>query len=325
MAKLSLQFDIHGLPLEVVADHPLLFRMVADELKAFQTKKKPARSDVQLFLSTLPLKPGDTSFSDRLPNYREISKLKTPDTLVKHYGKNLIVVNTHFRKRRIRVAIAPEPFLFPDPAYHFCLTQPLSPWFKEKDFFFLHAGCVAEENQGILIVGPSHAGKSTLTLSAVKAGFKFLSDEQPLLTFKKGSFKAFLFPRRIRLDRSVAAIFSELKPIVQSSTVKQLVFDVEKIWPGCLVSSCKPKILIFPKYQTQGRTLLTRLHSSDALAKLLDDVHFIWYKDGPWNRFSYQHLALFERLVNETKAFELRYRTRDILQIPLIFRKLLHE
>ena len=324
MAKPSLQFDIHGLPLQVVANHSLLSSMIADELKAFQTKKKSARSGIQLICSTLPSHPGYTPYPARYMEYREISKpFGAPDTLVSHYVRSLITVITDLRKRRIQVAAGPEPSLFPDPAYHLCLTQPLDPWLKQKGLFFLHAGCVAEKGQGILIIGHSQAGKSTLTLSAIRGGFKFLSDEQPLLSFKNGRLRVHAFPRRVRLDRSVAEIFSELRPVLDSSASERLVFHAQEIWEGCLVSSCLPKLLIFPQFKTRGRLRLRQMHPSLAFAKLFEDDHFVWYKNGRWNQLSHRHLALFERLTKKTTAFRLEYGTNDILQIPSVFRRLL--
>jgi len=46
-----------------------------------------------------------------------------------------------------------------------------------KDFFLIHAGVVSKDGKGIVIVGPSSFGKTTLTMELVRKGFKFLSDE----------------------------------------------------------------------------------------------------------------------------------------------------
>ncbi len=324
MAKTSLQFDIHGLPLKVVAGHPLLFRMIAEELRAFQTKKKPARNGIQLICSTLPPRAGEGPYPARFMEYREVLPFTSPDALVNHYVRSLVTVTTLLKNRRIQIAANPEPSLFPDPAYHLCLTQPLNPWLKERGLFFLHAGCVAEKGQGILIIGHSQAGKSTLSLSSVRSGFKFLSDEQPLLSFKNGRLRVHAFPRRVRLDRSVAKIFPELRPVLDSSASERLVFRAQDIWKDCLVSSCTPKLLIFPRFKTRGRLRLRPIHPSLAFAKLFDDDHFVWYKNGRWNHLSHRHLALFELLTKKTTAFRLEYGTNDILQIPSVFRQLLH-
>jgi hypothetical protein len=121
-------------------------------------------------------------------------------------------------------------------------------WFKEKGLFFLHASCVSINNKGVLIIGPSRSGKSTLALSAVKNNFRFLSDEQPLLSLKDSSVLAHAFPRRVRLDRSVATFFPELSHLVKSFLSDRLVFPIEKIWPGSIdLSPCVQRLLIFPK------------------------------------------------------------------------------
>ncbi len=322
MTKTRLQFNIHGLILQATANHSLLSQMLTDDLGVFQTKENAAQDAIKVILETLPSPENRNSLKN---DETSQSFIKTPDALVKRYGKNMVTVNFHLKKRYIRPTIAPEPYLFPDPAYHLCLTQPLNVWFKEKGLFFLHAGCVAEKGRGILLVGHSQAGKSTLTLSAIRSGFKFFGDEQPILSIQNGQIQVRPFPRRIRIDRKGAIIFPELRSLLKTSVAERLTFHAQDIWPKCIGSSCSPKLLIFPRFETKNRISLSKLHPTDALDRLLQDDHFIWYKNKPWNRLSHQHLALFQQLVNTTKSFELTYSERDILQIPVLFRKLLHE
>ena len=42
----------------------------------------------------------------------------------------------------------------------------------------MHASCAARHGQGVLILGPSGSGKSSLTLSMVRAGFTLVADDQ---------------------------------------------------------------------------------------------------------------------------------------------------
>lgn len=41
----------------------------------------------------------------------------------------------------------------------------------------MHAGCVTKEGRGYLFVGPSGAGKSSICFTAVRRGYRYLSDE----------------------------------------------------------------------------------------------------------------------------------------------------
>jgi len=305
------------------------FEMIDQDLRIFRAKTKfNSKKAFKFNVTTLPTETNGSSYVSLFSKYREVTSqfLTTPKGIVSRYGKSLITVINDPFKRQIRTAVAPDPSLFPDPAYHYCFTQPISPWLKQHGLFFLHAACVADENKnGILMIGHSRAGKSSLSLACVRNGFQFLSDEQPFVSIKSGQLRVYSFPRRIRLDRSVAALFGELKPILKSSAEKRIVFPIEQIWPGCITASCKPKFLIFPKFHLKGLLKISELGPSDAIARILQDDHFIWYLNGPWKKVSEEHLVLISRLVQETKAFQLDYGTKDIFNIPRVFRRLLND
>ncbi len=303
---------------------PALSEMAAEEFKAFRTLKKSGPEDVRMDFSVLPLGPKSAGYPAVFEKYRKFPiSVREPGVIINGYGRSLMNVKIDIKQRYIQCATAIHPDLFPDPAYHYCLTQPLSPWLKKKGLFFLHAGCVAEKGKGILIIGHSHAGKSTLTLSAVRAGFKFLSDEQPLLSLSGGRLRIHAFPRRIRLDRPAAKRFSELRPLLKQSQTKRIAFPLEQIWGNAGTSSCQPRVLIFPQFQMRGELRLRPMLPSAALAKLMQDDHFVWYPNDPWKKISLRHLELFQRLVNQAPAFSLNYGDQDMARIPDLFRRLL--
>jgi len=325
-SELKASFNIHGLPLEISAVHPLLFEAFVQDLSRFRVSRpSPSRDAVRLRLTALP----DLTYGNGYPSpfspYREAGSraIAASGNTVTCYGRNTVVVLSSFREPAIRAAVLPEAELLIDPAYHYCFTQPANFWFKRRGLFFVHAGCVSSGSEGILIIGHSRAGKSTLSLCAVQAGFKFLSDEQPLLALRRGRVVAHPFPRRIRIDRAAAGLFPNLRPILKSCPSRRLVFHIEKVWPGCIASSCRPRILLFPRFQARGRLRLSRLQPSEALARLLQDDHFIWYKNSPQPNLSHQHLALFEKLARQASAHTLEYGNRDLPRIPSLFHRLL--
>ena len=319
-------FNIHGLLLEISADHPLLFEMFREDLGSFQSRHKPSsRNTVRLTLTALPDSLDGNDYPKHFSLYREMGSKRTTlsgDT-VACYGRSAVSVISSFREPSIHAAVLPEMALLIDPAYHYCFTQPANFWFKRRGLFFLHAGCVSKDSDGILIVGQSRAGKSTLSLSAVRAGFKFLSDEQPLLSFRNGEARVHSFPRRIRLHRADARFFPELEPLLRASPLDRLIFKIQKFWAGCVASSCKPRILLFPKFHKRGSLRASPLRPSEAFARLLRDDHFVWYKNSPWNRLSHQHLALFEQLTRQAAAFQLEYGSQDLRWIPPLLDQLL--
>ena len=46
-----------------------------------------------------------------------------------------------------------------------------------REYHLVHAGALAFEDQGVLVVGPPFAGKTTLTLALVDEGLRYLSDD----------------------------------------------------------------------------------------------------------------------------------------------------
>ena len=329
-------FNIYGLRVEIETDSFPIIELFLEDLETFQKKlpeAPPWRNPIKIQIRSFPDNSQERArcslFSKewRLLSQKPLSPPRAVDgkerLMVCHYGKGLIKTVTFLDQGLVQSAVAAEPSLLPDPAFTFCLIQPLSVWLKSRGLFFIHAGCVARRGRGILFIGPPKAGKSTLTTCAVSGGFRFLGDDQPSLSLRNGRLRVHAFPRRARLDRNVAAHFRELKPPLSSFEGERLVFPIERFWPGCVAVSCQPHRLIFPRFLRGGRLHLTRLNPTQAFSRLLHNEHFTWYRDPSLNELSLHHLTLWERLVNQAPAYELSYDMQDIPRMPLLFDKIL--
>jgi HPr kinase/phosphorylase len=54
----------------------------------------------------------------------------------------------------------------------------------------LHASCVAVDGRGLLILGPSSAGKSALAIRLIALGAQLVSDDQTRVTARDGTLSA---------------------------------------------------------------------------------------------------------------------------------------
>lgn len=325
---LKAAFNIYGLPLEVTSDHPLLFDMIRQELRTFRTgKRDPAghRGQVRLQLAALPLELDEAAIPAPYSKYHQEWRLEPPKAArqqVTLYGRSAVVVVEQPRKRLIQAGVIPQPWVVPDPAWHYCFTHPVSFWLKQRNLFFVHAACLADQGRGMLIIGPSHAGKTTFSLLGVQSGLHFLSDEQPLLSFERSEIRALAFPRRIRADRALARRFPELKAVPTADCPRPPI-PLETIWPRRMASSCSVNILIFPSYRAEGKATTRRMRPTEVLAELMQDDYFIWYRNKPFNRISKKHLDLFEKLASNIPAFRVTYSHRSLRTIPALLKKLL--
>lgn len=316
-------FNIHGLPLKLTSNNPLLFRTLLDDLRPFQVRTPAAvKGSVRLQVSALPSVMDSAAHPHPFAPYANISFHESADhTLVACRGRSTLTVIHELRSRKIHAAMVADPALMPDPAYHQLFTQPVSPWLKHLGLFFLHAACVAYRGRGVLLVGHPGSGKTTLSLMAVRAGFQFLSDEQPLLCERNGSLKVLAFPRRIRLSRALAHRLPELRPLLKRRRGDRLVFPVERIRTDCRVEACSPSLLLFPRFDPEVKPRLRPLSPLAALSRLLEDDHFIWYRKGPWTALSQRHLDLFQRLATAVPAFTLHYSDHTVGEIPPLLQR----
>jgi hypothetical protein len=82
-----------------------------------------------------------------------------------------------------------------------------------RDFLFVHAGSVARNGGGLLVVGSMDAGKSTLVTALLSAGFSYLSDE--LGAIDPVTTRAYPYEKLISLDPKALAFFPGLAERLQ--------------------------------------------------------------------------------------------------------------
>jgi hypothetical protein len=115
----------------------------------------------------------------------------------------------------------------------------------------LHASCVASEQHGLVLIGPSRSGKSTLALALIEAGFRFLSDDRifcSLCSLTQQKLLAYGLPRPLKLRREAAAWFEEFRDR-ESAEVQngEPVFfcEPDRQFRQNGLAACEPRALVF--------------------------------------------------------------------------------
>lgn len=118
-----------------------------------------------------------------------------------------------------------------------------------KSHFLLHGAAVSRNGMGVVIVGNSYAGKSTLTLELVyRRGFKFLSDDQVALN--RTTHQIDPFPRSIGIREHTLTLFDHLEyeqvePHTIAGGERKWFVDFSKITENRIGASCHLKSLVF--------------------------------------------------------------------------------
>ncbi|MCF6148553.1 MAG: hypothetical protein E3K37_07835 [Candidatus Kuenenia sp.] len=113
-----------------------------------------------------------------------------------------------------------------------------------KSHLLIHAGVVSFNNHGVLIVADGGHGKTTLVLTLLKRGFRFLSDEMAALG--RHDHLVYPFPRSLRIRKDTLSLvgFSD-KNISGDEWLDKLLLDIDKIQTGSVGTKTSIDYILF--------------------------------------------------------------------------------
>ena len=91
--------------------------------------------------------------------------------------------------------------------FHFALSELL----KRNGLYTVHATALEYQGRGVLIPGYSGQGKTTSFLSLLRSGFRYLSDDYPLLRDRGTHMELLAFPMKIDVTDRTIEFFPELR------------------------------------------------------------------------------------------------------------------
>jgi hypothetical protein len=135
----------------------------------------------------------------------------------------------------------------------------------------LHASSVARDQRGLILIGPSRSGKSTLAMALTETGFRFLSDDRTFCSLRRGKLLAWGLPRPLKLRREAAAWFEGFRdrepPDVRNG---ERVFHCE---PNQLIGpqhdpKCEPRLLVFLEQQQISGFYMSPMKCSEVRSRI---------------------------------------------------------
>jgi hypothetical protein len=134
--------------------------------------------------------------------------------------------------------------------------------------FALHANGVVKEDTGVLIIGDSGCGKTTLTLSLIREGWRYLADDALMLRRASRGIEALALRQGFSCAPLTVARFPELSAALVDlpcAADGERLADLEALYPGSFVPRCIPRVLVCPQIT---RELHSRLHPLDQVGAL---------------------------------------------------------
>ncbi|MEW6378360.1 MAG: hypothetical protein AB1611_02000 [bacterium] len=164
-------------------------------------------------------------------------------------------------------ALSEQPFILADDKIYPCPKAHMLPGYahnliinsvmaKIKSHLLFHAAAVSWQGQGVIILGSSGQGKSTLAIELIRQGFKFFTDE--ITCIHRENHLLYPFPRTLGVRTTALQLFkdfnlSNLDSLPMISGEGKTVMHVSDV-PGIQLSDpCLPKyVIILSSFAEEG-------------------------------------------------------------------------
>jgi hypothetical protein len=160
-------------------------------------------------------------------------------------------------------------------ATHPLVTVALVETMKRFGRFPLHAAALALNGKGLLVPGASGSGKSTTSVTLLRAGFDFLSDDTVFLTRPADDLWVEGFPDEVDVTEHTVARIPELYHLADAPLLPgrdKHGFRIEDVFGVAPLPGCRPEFLIAPQVVPGPASELEPLAPSEAFMGLIPNV-----------------------------------------------------
>jgi hypothetical protein len=198
---------------------------------------------------------------------------------------------------------------------HFALVELL----KQHGLYTIHAAAMEKGGRGVLISGASGRGKTTCCVSLLRAGYRCLSDDHPLLRETADGFEVLSFPVKIDVTEQTVQFFEELRQANGKlhPGVRKQYFYAEELFPDSEADSCRPAVILFPRVVDAPTSHLEPLPRGRALEELMRQGMLVLDREVARRQFH-----SFSRLIAQTPCYRLHF-GEDFLALPQLVGRLL--
>lgn len=293
-----MRFDLHGLVLNVDSDDALVRERMEETFAsrpAPQNTERDADICFQLDLcrDVPPTPPGTPAYAERDLIHYYIS----PPVVTAHfprYGQ----LRIHLERATIDGEIVPAA-ITTYGVLEDLVAIGLSPLLRRRGKFLIHAFAAAKDGRAALLAGSIGAGKTTTGIALVRAGWRLLSNDSPLIDAE--TTKILSYPGLLSAYPATLRRFPELRALGANTPERRKVtFAAESVYKNVWSESAVPGVILLPRVEPITEHRVERLSAPEALRLLLPHAIERWDTE-----MIPQHLALLNRVVAQTPAYQL--------------------
>jgi hypothetical protein len=179
---------------------------------------------------------------------------------------------------------------------------------RRAGLYVLHAAGVVEPETGagMIVVGNSNSGKSSLTIRLAGAGWRYLSDDMLVLAEEDNLIEAWALRRIFSVSEAsfagsgLGGSNAALGAPVNSDPSKRKL-DPRIMFPDSFVESCRPRVLLFPNLTGETASRVEKLSSGEAMARLIRQCPWASYDGGT----AREHLRALGLMAKQSISYSL--------------------
>ncbi|MDP3143553.1 MAG: hypothetical protein Q8N14_06455 [Candidatus Omnitrophota bacterium] len=316
--------SLHNLKISLVTQNKDILRLICRNfsfpqiLPQISAKRKIKFYIHQLDYAKIPLSPRDCF--RQFPIFQNQYLYGGKANL--DFGIRNIKIIVDAENDSIEVYVAKLHGLTDDFLFDIIFFQPLKYLLKFHNLFIQHAAAVAKGKKAVLVCGESGCGKTALSFTLVKNGYKYLSDDDIILKSNPAGIESWSIPTRPKLQEKLIKYFPQIKPAWLAKATKQnkRLLDIEKMFPSCFQERAIPRIIIFPKYGKSDKINIKPLNKREALLRLMREDFTIFNKN---QNVSRRHFGVLARLVGQCGIYTLCYNDKRLKEVPAVIDALL--
>jgi hypothetical protein len=320
---ISLQFDIHGELLQLATESQAIVQAVGELLSPFAcaVAAEDPRRPLELVVHT----PAGADQLPELPAAAEhVSDGRGEGYRLYREGGSCLLDFRPVGLFRLDLGAGRldswlvDPQAMPPEQLDGLLRLAVIELLRLRGLYAIHAAALEKDGHGFLLAGPCGHGKTTACLALVRAGFRCLSDDHPLLRQTADGLELLPFLCDFNVTEKTIGFFDELqlaRTRGRPGAHKQS-FRVQEVFPAATARPCRPSFLIFPRIVDWPESHLEPLPRSRALEELLPESMLVLERELAGRQF--QALA---HLVQSAACYRLHF-GENVLRLPAVLERL---
>ncbi len=220
---------------------------------------------------------------------------------------------------RIEAAIRPEGYPDPRVFVHFTLNLAFIESLRHHGLYYVHGACLqSPAGKNYLIAGDGCQGKSTLTLSLLMHGYRYLSDDAVFIDARTSPSRLLGYHKHFHVGNDLLPRFDgrvEMSAFLPYGKTDKSEINPEVLFPGQRLEAIeKADVILSPGIIHEPETRISPMSSADLLTSFFVASTQVFFD----RTLATKHLAALREVAGAARGYRFEA-GRDVYENPELY------